>query len=492
MWNKIVSLYIDDASIRLLEIKGQRAKKWADLSLEPGLIKGSVVLQEAEVAKRIKQLLKDHKVRTRKVFLGFSGLHSLTRPAVLPEMPATMLGEAITREARRVLPVSLDQLYLSWSYLPSPKMRVKVLIVGVPRKTADSLVKTLRLAGLEPRRMGIKPLILAKMAPLNTAILIDSQPNEFDIIIMINGVPQPIRTVPFPEKALSPDEKLEMIISDLDRTVKYYNANNSENPLNSDIPIYVSGELSDEAGLQKTLAAASGHSVMSLNTILKNAEQINMERYMVNVALAATIPVSGRELTFAAVNLNVIPAPYQPKPISLARVIGIPGGATAAALVVPVMLMIQSTAANMDALQGQLEITNQITDQRIAQKQELNKLVIDLKNKAATAKKTYDKLALALDALKTDQEKMNGNMSWALRVLPPGISLKGINESSNRLTIEGQTGSEAEVLKYARDLDSSGRYAESIVSSMSAGFSDNGPVPGARVITFTLTLISKE
>ncbi len=43
MWNETVTLYIDDTSIRLLVSQGQRVKKWADLQLEPGLVKGSVV-----------------------------------------------------------------------------------------------------------------------------------------------------------------------------------------------------------------------------------------------------------------------------------------------------------------------------------------------------------------------------------------------------------------------------------------------------------------
>ena len=87
MWNNVVTLYIDDTSIRLLVTQGQKVKKWADLKLEPGLVKDTMVVQEAEVAARIKKLLKSQKVNTRRVILGYSGLHSLTRPATLPQLP---------------------------------------------------------------------------------------------------------------------------------------------------------------------------------------------------------------------------------------------------------------------------------------------------------------------------------------------------------------------------------------------------------------------
>jgi Tfp pilus assembly PilM family ATPase len=152
--------------------QGQHIKKWADLKLEPGLVKSSVVANEEEVAARIKLLLETQKVNTKKVSLGYSGLHSLTRPATLPQLPKAMLPEAVAREARRVLPVPLDQLYISWHTLPCPKGRVQVFIAATPRKIADSLVETLHAAGLEPRRMSIKPLLLTKAATVNTAILV--------------------------------------------------------------------------------------------------------------------------------------------------------------------------------------------------------------------------------------------------------------------------------------------------------------------------------
>jgi hypothetical protein len=492
MWNKTVTLYIDDMSIRLLVIRGQRVKKWADMYLEPGLIKGSVVLQETEVASRIKQLLKDQKVGVKRVILGFSGLHSLTRPAILPVMPRAMLAEAVVREARRVLPVPLDQFYLSWRALPLPRARIQVFIVAIPRKTADSLVKTLQSAGLEPYRMAIKSLALTRIIPTNTAIIVDAQPNELDIIIMSEGVAQPIRTVPFPEQELSLEARLGMIISELDRTVKFFDVNNPEKPLNTSTPVYVSGELTGNSELQKTLGDSTGHPVISLNFLLKGSEQIDPGRYTVNMALACRTTAPAREPTFPIATLNVLPAPYQPKPISLTRVIGIPGGAAVTALVVPMLLLMQSTTANMDAMQAQLEITNQLANQRIAQKQELNGVIIDLKKKAAAAKLAYDDLELSLNALKTGQEMVNGDLSLLLSILPPTVMLTGINESIDRLTIEGQSISEADILKYARDLDLSGRYAETVISSIGVSPSSNQAGVGAGNISFTLTLTGKE
>ena len=181
MWNKLaalkekvainetVTIYIDDKSIRLMVFQGQKVSKWAELQLEPGLVKGAVIVQNIEIAARIKQLLIDQDVKTKKVILGYSGLHSLTRPLALPQLPQAMLAEAVAREARRVLPMPLDQLYLSWRSLPCPKGKVEAFIVASPRKVSDSLVQALHASGLEPFRMAKPDQCLSNLSPQNAS-----------------------------------------------------------------------------------------------------------------------------------------------------------------------------------------------------------------------------------------------------------------------------------------------------------------------------------
>ena len=77
--------------------------------------------------------------------------------------------------------------------------------------------------------MDIKPLALARLAREPNAIIVDVQPSEFDIIIMVNGIPQPIRTVPFSREALSLKERLVIVKDELERTVQFYNSNNAGN-----------------------------------------------------------------------------------------------------------------------------------------------------------------------------------------------------------------------------------------------------------------------
>ena len=79
---KIVTLFIDDTNIRLLIAKGKRVQKWARLLLEPGLVRDGVIIDEAQVADRLKELFKLEKVTATRVIAGISGLNSLYRHLV--------------------------------------------------------------------------------------------------------------------------------------------------------------------------------------------------------------------------------------------------------------------------------------------------------------------------------------------------------------------------------------------------------------------------
>ena len=108
-----VTLFIEDSAIKLLVARGWRVDKWAKLPLEPGLVSDGLILDEAQVAEKIRQLFKLQNEGARTVVAGLSGFNSVYRLISLPELPSDILHEAIEQEASRVVPVPMDQVYLS-------------------------------------------------------------------------------------------------------------------------------------------------------------------------------------------------------------------------------------------------------------------------------------------------------------------------------------------------------------------------------------------
>jgi len=462
MANKIVTLYIDDTSLRLLVTHGKKIKKWADLPLEPGLVKNAVVVKEAEVAAKIKQLYKTLKVKTNKVIIGLSGLHCLSRPITLPQLPKVMLAEAIRREAKRVLPIPPEQLYLSWQTIPASEGKTQVFLVAVPCKIADALLNVLRRAGLKPNFMDLKPLLLARVVKEATAVIVDVQPTEFDIVIMSDGVPQPIRTVSLPSEGLSWQEKLPMIIDDLDRTIKFYDSNNPKKPLVSTIPIFVSGDLAAEPELCQSLSDKFGHPVLLLPSPLECPSGLDPSRYMANIGLVLQKLSSGMEAGPLVTNLNVLPAPYQPKPLSLTKVVAVLSGAMAIALIVFLVMLIQGASADTVLLCDQLDSANQ----KISQRQELKEEIVDLEKKIAEAEVADSNFTTALYSLEKQGNEVNGNLEVIVKSLPSAVSLSSISYANGIFTLNGRATNEKEVLSYLRNLDTNGSFSEISINSI--------------------------
>lgn len=444
----------------------KRIKKWADLPLGRGLVKNAVVLKQAEVAAKIKKLLEVRKVKTKKVVIGVSGLHCLTRPIILPQLPNEMLEEAVRREAKRVLPVPPEQLYLSWQSMPAPEGKIQVYLVAVPRKTADALLKMLQQAGLKSDLMDIKPLLLARVVREATAIIVDVQPTEFDIVIMTDWIPQPVRTVSFPSKELSWEEKLPMIRNELDRTIEFYNSNNPEHPLVNHIPIFASGELADESELCQSLSNELGNPVLPLPVPLDCPVGLEPNRYLANMGLALKKLSPEKEPGVSIPDLNVLPAAYRPTPISLTRILALPGAVIAIGLLFLLVVLIQNTSADIASIQSQLDTTDHVLQQKLAERQKLTGQITELEKKIAEAETSGGNFAAVLAYLEKQSNHINDNLEVTVNSLPSTVSLTSISHSNPILTIKGGAPSEEEILSYLRELEASGKFSDITITSL--------------------------
>jgi Tfp pilus assembly protein PilN len=466
MAKRILTLYIDDTGIRLLVCKGNRVKKWAELPLQPHQLDGAVITDVEGVASQLRQLLEDQRISVKKVIVGLSGRNCLTRPIVLPQLPKAMMTEAVTREARRLLPVAPEQLYITWQSLPAPEGRMHVFLVAIPRRHADALLKTLLLAKLKPYILGIKPLALANLVREETAIIVDVQPTEFDIVIMVDGIPQPIRTVPFPHHELSWQEKMKIIISDLDRTIKFYNSNSPDAPLNSTVPMYVAGEITNQPDSCKFLSSSLGYEVSLLKSPLQQYRSLDTSRYLANVGLALQEPSLGQVTGPSVAKSNLLPAEYGPKPINWVKVVAVPAAIAVVGLVVPLVMFISEASANIASTSEQLSLANQVLTEKQSQRRELTADIAELGKKLADVESSLNAFNTALNTVNAQASDIDSNLGTTMDNLPKLIQLNSVNCVSKSLNISGVSHSEVEVLAFARSLESSGLFSQVTIISM--------------------------
>jgi len=314
--------------------------------------------------------------------------------------------------------------------------------------------------------MDLKPLALARAAREVNAIIVDVQPTEFDLVIVGDGVPQPVRTVPLPAEALSWPEKLPIIKNDLDRTIEFYNANNPEKPLPATTPLLVSGELAGEPDLLEALADGLGYPVSPMPVPLECVRAgFDPDRYTANMGLALKEMPADKETTPLAANLNTLPTPYRAKPISLINILAPPAAAVAIGIIIFLVMLIQGAATDAAATRSQLNTANQRLQQKMAQGQELVGKITELENKIAGADASGNNFIAAHDRLKRQSNEAK-SIETTLNRLPDTLSLGSLIYADRILTANGRSSDEDEVLAYLEDLANSGQFSEVVLTSL--------------------------
>lgn len=480
-----VTVFIEDAAIKLLVARGKRVQKWAKLPLAPGLVSEGVILDEDQVADKVKQLFELQGVRARKVIAGLSGFNSIYRVVSLPELPEAILPEAVKHEATRVIPVSLDQVYLSYQPIPGPAGETRFFLVAFPRSTADGLIRTLRKAGLDPEVMDLAPLALCRAIDEPRAIIIDVRSGSLDIAIMVDRVPQLIRSLSLPSEAQSLEERLPTIVEELNRTITFYNSSHLESILDSSVPIFVSGDLGAAADTWPSLVGTSGYSVSMLPSPIQGLEGFDSTQFMVNIGLALKqISLEKEGANFSLVNFNALPEVYRRKRTPLSTYLIPVGVLIGIGLIVYMGLFVQNTTAQTVALQAELPpIENRIDQERKTIVEVIEKIE-PIEPQIEVLKATVGIFETTFTALREGREKIDTDLGEITGLVPEEVALifggeqviiggtalnaAKIIHTGEQITLSGTALDEAEIFRYARDLRDSGRFSSVIISSIEA------------------------
>lgn len=464
MAGNTVSIYIDDTSVRVMVTRGKRIARIADMPLEDSLNNIDTPEKEAGLAAKIQHLLKFNKINGRKIILGLSGLHCLTRPIVLPELPKAMVGEAVVREAKRLLPMPLEQLYLTWQVTSVAGGKTNVFLTAVPRQMADMIIRIINKAGCKPYLMDIKPMALARLSREATAVILDVQQKEFDIVILVNGIPQPVRTIAFPQEALSLPDKLNMVRAELSRTLEFIKNKSEEVQLKPDTVMLVSGDLAEQAEQYESLAKELGLKAEKLSSPLKYLKYLEPSQYLVNsgLALKELVKESGPIIP----NINVLPAPYQPKHISINKLMTVPAAAGAVAVLVLLAFSIQNAAANMEQVNSQIENFSFMLQKKQEQKKESLQQAEALKKQIDSAVLEYDLYSSALKQITVTGNIINNDLKTTVNNITEGLQVNTFSLGGDAISVSGTADSEEDVFAYVRRLTDTGRYEEIIVNNI--------------------------
>lgn len=462
---KVITVFIRDDTVNLLEVEGKGVRKWASLPLEPGLVSQGLVLDETKVAEELDKLFKLTKIGTRRVIAGLSGLDSLYRLISLPELPDAILPEAVKQEAKRVIPVPLDEVYLSYQRLPAPPGETRVFLAVFPRNVADVLVRTLRLAGVQPYVMDLAPLALCRTLNEPRAIIINTRLDHLDIMVMEDRLPQLIHRLSLASEVTSVSDRLSAIVEEVTRTVDFYNSSHGEKPLDSTVPLFVCSDLAQLPEDWQSLGDRLGCPVSVLPSPVESPDGFNASDFMVNIGLALKELQYDREGdNVSLVNFNALPEVYKPEGVRLSRILSRVGIIAGVGLMILMGFLIYNKSEYNSVLRSQLaplqsSIALQVSEMAALQKQ------VDLAEAqlapVETKATTFD---TTLRSLGTGRDEMSSDLAEVVGLRPGPIYLTGIEHGSGPIKVSGVSPTVVSIFGYARDLRIG--FGNTIISSI--------------------------
>ena len=450
----MITLDIEDNFIKIMSVKGRQVETAASLPLEPGLVQDGVIIDKPTVARRISELMSVNGISEKSAVVGISGIHALYRTIPIPKIPKNLLNEAVQREAERAMPVPLNELYTSWQAIELSDIETKICIVGIPRNTVDAMIDTLHQAGLQPDALEVRPLALARVTDERNAVIINVQQISFDIVVMIDGIPEILRSLPFPAGATSPDEKIAEVKEELERTIAYYNSGHTGSEIATGMATFVSGELG------AMMAPALERRVKPLPQILSYTDSLNASEYTSNIGMALR---QARAASPALVSLNVMPEVYLPKPFPVIQLV------SWAFILLGIAFLIMFGVLTWQKYRDTVNLQKQVDNisAQVISKQGATSVIRELQTKIDQTQKSGAAFTNPLDNAKEQRAKVNEDLSKATSLLPGIVTLKSIGYSNQVMTITGNAPDETIVVEYVRDLRNSGQFSSVLIASMS-------------------------
>lgn len=283
-----VTVSVEERSLRLLTVKGGRVQKWGHVSLEPGLVENGLIRDPAQVGLAIEALFGEQEAPKRGVITSLTvvGLGSTSHILDLPKMKPSLLEGAIGREAKRVMPVPVEELYLSHQIIGERGDMQQVYVLGAPRDLVDAHISALQIAGIRLKAMDLKPLALVRAVNQRNAVIADLENESFHVIVVRDAIPDITRSAALRREGLDLQQKARRLVEEVIRTIDFYNERHSDRPLDPSAPVFLTGELTAVPSVNKIIQAEMGYTVEVPKPPLAYPEALPLSQFMVNIGLA--------------------------------------------------------------------------------------------------------------------------------------------------------------------------------------------------------------
>lgn len=285
MAKRILTLSIEGTTVRILSASGDKVEAWHSALFNPRFIRGGFVADAPGLGEVIKNALEEKKFGKGTVVCAFPAVGTTSRILTLPKVERGQLATIVNREARRLVGAALDESYLHWRALPSTTAQQQVYLLTVPKEPLNALIKAAEAAGLKPSIVDLKPIALMRAVNRRDAIIGNGESNSMEAVIVIDDLPVMTRSAFLGEEMLSQDYAVGRMSDELVRTIAAYNDSHQEQPLDPELPVYLTGAVASSVAFAINVATLTGRPIEPLEPPLNYPSEFPVAHYMVNMGL---------------------------------------------------------------------------------------------------------------------------------------------------------------------------------------------------------------
>ena len=224
---KRLALSLETDEIRIVVYQREEVLRWDKTPLPEGTVDRGQLIRSEVFGEIARDLLKEHKAPRRKARIALNGQRAILRTLMIPPVPDRMMEETVQREARRELPLPLEDLYLSWQRIETKESdQTSIFVVALPKETVDSHMHGIQTAGVRPGLLDIKPLALVRTVNQPDVIVASLERDTASVVLVRGFLPIITRSINLtPQRGPQAlDEHIDQVVAEIQRTLDFYNS----------------------------------------------------------------------------------------------------------------------------------------------------------------------------------------------------------------------------------------------------------------------------
>jgi hypothetical protein len=280
---EIIGLSIEGNDLRIICVQEHEIVRFINRPLDPKLIPDGVVPDPAAFGLAVKKILTDYNLNPATVIAGFPDVKAVSKIVELQKQRGLSFADAVKRAARIELLVDDTGWRVFHQVVAQHSEQMKVFLLAVRRAPLADYMKGLKLAGIAPVMVDLRPLAMVRAVDQPYIIIAHVERTSLDLVIVANNLPAIMRST----LLSSTDGVVSMsgVVDEISKAIDACDRNNPDHPLDPSVPIALSGELSTTPELQQGIQDKLKRTIVTTRCPLTAAAGFDTANFIVNIGL---------------------------------------------------------------------------------------------------------------------------------------------------------------------------------------------------------------